>query len=564
MTVRARVASAGGAESSPAFPAWTALVPAEESGGRYPLALEAVGAHMVATYLLPAITNATPHPRYYSFFAWVFDTFDRIVAPQVPESGRAKAQRRWRAHLEHAFRACTLHTNPAAKQIIGYRSATRLDGLSASTAVRLDGRAPTAFAPQYYGAAFAYLGLGYRAAERMHLTPLGREMAAAFHKALTAGVSRSERQALRILLSGKSRVPARVLFELAERFRVRTVGAQEPEHAPLIQALFRLDPLRRQSDPVAARADRSRAIGLGLLLDVVGQSNGTISSPADLHPIWATSRFANGQRAAFREPGYETAFAVWQRYQERQHQKLAVNAVWHEVLNGLEDAQGKPVPAAALVGRCQGLAASSPLLAKWVGDGPMQQTVAAATASVVRRLPALASEAGAVAHELAQSIMSETTTGSERMGTAVVLLLAVVAQWRAERASLSQFLRDLHAHGGAGRLTLPWMADELQRRETQTLGSLVQWLVEWCVLSQSMRVAYEKIEQGDRFFIQRTDGGYVINGERQLTSAYFSYDSSRLNGAMSILRELSFLKRGTAYVLTGAGKRVHRDVTAVS
>lgn len=192
----------------------------------------------------------------------------------------------------------------------------------------------------------------------------------------------------------------------------------------------------------------------------------------------------------------------------------------------------------------------------------MQQTVDAASTAVLRRLPAAASDRGALAHEMARDIMSDTTTGSERMAVAVVLLLGVVAQWRAERGLLSQFNRDLHAHGGPARLSLPWMADELQRRGSHTLGSLVQWLVEWCVLSQSMRVAYEKIEQGDRFFIQRTDGGYVINGERQRVSAYFAYDSSRLGGAMSILRELALIRRSTAYSLTAAGERVRRVVCA--
>jgi hypothetical protein len=562
MTTIAHSVRSRGVGSAPEFPSWTALVPADEAGGRYPLAMEAVGSHMVAAYLLPAITNATPHPRYYSFFAWVFDRFDKDVAPRVPESERAKVQRRWRAHLESAFRACTLYSDPTARQIIGYRSAIRLEDRSPSAVVQLDGSAPTAFAPQNYGAAFAYLGLGYRSADRMHLTPLGREAAEAFHEALTTGMSPSERQALLILLSGKPRIPARVLFELAERFRVRAVRSREPEHAPLVQAFFRLDPSRLQADPVAAQADGVRAVGLGLLLDLVGQSDRTLVSPGALYSVWATSRFSNGRRVSFGEEEYGSAFAVWQRFQERQHQKLAVNAVWHEVLNGLEDARGLPVPAAALVGRCQRLAASSSMLRKWMGSEPLQRTVAEALVAVVQRLPITASDRGAAAYDMAQSIMSETTNGAERVGTAVVLLLAVVAQWREERASLSQFLRDLHAHGGAARLALPWMADELQRRESQTLGSLIQWLVEWCVLSQSMRVAYEKIEQGDRFFIQRVDGGYIINGERQLTSAYFSYDSSRLAGAMSILRELSLVRRREGYELTNAGERVRRAIVA--
>src|SRR4051812_10237136 len=90
------------------FPDWTAFVSDGDSGGRFPLALEAVGANMVAAHLLPAVTNATAHPRYYSFFCWVFGTFEERVSPRFPESKRPQAQRRWGAHLEHALRACTL------------------------------------------------------------------------------------------------------------------------------------------------------------------------------------------------------------------------------------------------------------------------------------------------------------------------------------------------------------------------------------------------------------------------------------------------------------------------
>lgn len=57
----------------PDFPDWTEFCSNETPHrGLDPLGLESVGASIVQKQLLPGITNATRHIRYYSFFSWVF------------------------------------------------------------------------------------------------------------------------------------------------------------------------------------------------------------------------------------------------------------------------------------------------------------------------------------------------------------------------------------------------------------------------------------------------------------------------------------------------------------
>jgi hypothetical protein len=162
---------------------------------------------------------------------------------------------------------------------------------------------------------------------------------------------------------------------------------------------------------------------------------------------------------------------------------------------------------------------------------------------------------------LVQEIEDRATPGVERLGRALVLLLVVVTQWEQEAPRLAQILRALHEHGGPGRLTLPWMAREVRRRSDAPLGELLQWLIEWCVLAQALRVAYEKIDQGDRFFIEQVDGGFALAQDRQRPESYFSPDANRLWGALQVLRGLSLLRPEDPLALTASGRHV-RDAVA--
>jgi hypothetical protein len=64
----------------PEFPQWTVRRGFGKVGGRFPLALEAVGQRMIAMHVLPQVTNATAHPRYYAFFCWVFEQSSNVSA----------------------------------------------------------------------------------------------------------------------------------------------------------------------------------------------------------------------------------------------------------------------------------------------------------------------------------------------------------------------------------------------------------------------------------------------------------------------------------------------------
>jgi hypothetical protein len=543
-------------------PDWTSWEDAGGESGRYPLALEAVGSSMVAGYLLPAVTDATQHPRYHSFFAWAFWTFEEIVARRIPASRRAKAQRLWRARLEHAFRACTLYRTPDVRGIVGRRTALALSEYSRATPADLTAKSPTALQAAFYGPSFRMLGFSVRQPDGDHLSPLGVELAHAFDTALRREASAGERRALKYLLRGARELPAGALMDIAERFCVRPLTPGEPEYALLVSAYFRLGHAYRRIDPADEYADRARAKGLGLLLELAHHSDGTLASRVhDLFTVFATRRFSNGRQLPHVAAPFEEAFAVWQRFQERRHQKTVVTAGWDAVLTSLERAHPAPVPASVLVGHCLDLARRSKKLAHWTGAESLNRSVAEARARVAERLPAGHDAIGAVAWTLVQEIEDRETPGVERLGRALVLLLVAVMQWDQAAPRLTPALRALHEHRGPSRLTLPWMVREVRRRDAAPLGELLQWLIEWCVLAQALRVAYEKIDQGDRFFIEQVDGGFALAQDRQSPRSYFAPDANRLWGAIQVLRGLSLLRSDDPLRLTAAGRKV-RDAVA--
>lgn len=545
------------------LPDWSLPDDFGEPGGMYPLGLEAVGNVIVDTCLLPGITSNTPHPRYHSFFAWAFWTFEHEAGRSLSGADRRRAQRRWRARLEHVLRACTLYATPEMRGIVGRLTAVAIDGMPRDAAVPLTRKSPTGMSAANYGAAFRALGLSYEDYDGHHLLPLGEELAAAFDTTLRAGADAAERRAIQRLLRGEKVIEAGLLMDIAERFRIRPLVPGEPEHAVLLATFFRLDPTRQQADPLVAREDRARTQTLGLLLELAEQAQGTLSTAADtFFSVFASGAFVDGRPVKLVAAAFTEAFAVWQRYQERRHQKTVVTACWHEVLNGLIDADPKPVPASVLVGRVLRLAGRSPFLATWLGKDPLVGSVAAAQERVARGLPADHGGIGVVAWELVQRIEDLDEPSTERIGRALVLLLAVVHQWRLIADELSPPLRSLHWHGEwSERLTLPWMAHQVAARAEQTVGELLEWLVEWCVLAQALRVAYNKLDAGNRFFIQYVDDGFVLVQHRD-ASSYFGPDADRLQGAVRVLRGLGLLAPEDPLMATPAGRSV-RDAVAV-
>jgi hypothetical protein len=542
---------------APVFPEWTTYERGGEPTGRFPLGLEAVGQHMAATQLFPAITNATPQPRYYSAIAWMIWTFEQLAVPRLATSKLPAAQRAWMRRLEHALRACTLYTAPEISRVVGMRKAVHLANYAPDDLVALRGKAATALAPENYGAGLGYLGVVYRAEGRIRLTPTGVVLARAFDAATRNNLTRAEKSALGHLLSTRNEIPARALLDIAERFRIRPLEPREPEHDALIETFFRFDPDWQQAHPVLRAWDGARARSLGLLLEFARQSEGAIKEIGDFWPVFATGRYSDGRAVQLSIPAFADRFAVWQRFYERQQQKMIVNVFWHEVLNVLERHDPAAVPASALVAHCRTLAGASKTLSRWTTDAPLELTVAQAVAAIARRLPRGDAELGAHAHEHTEFLMDTETPEAERVGSSLVLLGMAMEQWRRREPAMNHALKALHAHGGPARLTLPWMVGEVTRRGTQRVADLIQWLVEWCVLAQALRVAYDKLVGGqERFFIQRVDGGYALAQSRQKPEGYFYYDANRLWGATQVLSNLGLVRWDAGMSLTRAGERI--------
>jgi hypothetical protein len=562
------------AQPSPTvFPSWTTRVQTPRPTARYPLALEAVGAGVVAEHIFPGFTNATRQARYFSFLSWIFWTFDVHRARQVSQGRWPLAQRRWRVRLEHALRCCSQYhsleeRNKPARGLIGVRKTPDLRILPTSTVVELGGKRIakiiSAFDAAFYGSPFVSLRFGIPRDGIVQLRSIGIEAAQAFDAALRDGLTAAAVSALDRLLDSSAEVTAGELRRLAEHFRIRSLAAQEAETTVLLRVLFRLDS-GDQEPPPFDEEDRRRCLGLARVLDVVGQSANTISAPNECHYIFACRRFKDGH-ALTQAPPLDQPDSAWQRYEERQHQKLAISAFWDEVLEFLESEHAPPRHASSIVSHCISLLERSGPLAEWLGQDPVTRTIEDAITAIMRRASRRGQEPMAIGYELTERIRNfrEDPDATARLGRAVVSLLLAVGAWR--HHTLTRELRSFHEQGGAVRLSLAWVSEELARRNGDSLVALIQWIVERCVLAQSIRVAYEKMDSAghaNRFFIEHGDGGYRIV-QMQPRRNRLPYDAARLDGAFSLLRTLGLLRHDPEghYSLTRAGRQQLRATVA--
>jgi hypothetical protein len=532
--------------------------------GRFPLGLEAVGGSLVAREIFPGFTNGTQQVRYFSFLSWVFWTFEIHRRHQVPIAKLPAHQRRWRVRLEHAFRCCSQYHSlkelgVPARGLIGVRKTPNLADLPSSTIVKLAGEEITKIASgtdaATYGSAFAALGFAVPKEGIFQLQKAGIEAGEAFDATVRESFSRSQIAAFDRLLDVTSEITVAELQRIAESFRLRRLNATESESRVLSRVLMRLHAADQRPTPFNEE-DRLRALGLARILDVVDQSNGTITRPDDCHSIFSRRRFLDRRSLTTKPPLVDTDVA-WQRYEERQHEKLAISAFWHETLEFLESEYAPAQPAAVIVAHCIALLSRSHVLKEWLGQKAMSQTVTSAIERIMRGASERKKTAMELGYELTEEIRNLVgePDATARLGNAVVCLLLSVGSWRDE---ISKEGREYHQQGGPARLSLSWMSEQLALRGSDSLAELVRWVVEWCVLAQAIRIAYEKTDAAgrvNRFFIERGDGGYRIV-QMHPRNNRLPYDASRLDGAFGLLRTVGFLRRdeGGAYILTKAGR----------
>jgi len=529
----------------PEFPDWTEFCSNEtEHRGLDPLGLESVGASIVQKQLLPGITNATRHIRYYSFFSLVFWKFWNGKT----EKARLSEQRRWRVRLENVLRTATLDKDEKIQALIGVTKAIRIDGLPAKAKVLIEGgKAATAFVPANYSSSFRALGCGMWEDKRgARLTAFGNKLALAFDESFDRAPG--GRLALKELCSDAAQVSVAAIRSAADAIRLRPVGPTEAEHKFLLELLLRIE---TGNDRVNPSYDMERSRTLALFMEITDQADGTLSSASDLHQIFATGQLPN-HRTFSVPPELQHSFEVWKRYQERQYVKLSVYALWHEVVQLLGYSAFKTMSAQQLLTHFSIALTNSDVAEKWLGKRCPRLTVTAALQLLSQRFSLKPREFGKKAIALAEILMNLNTSTEDRVGSAVILLLLCGCYWKSNGSTLPE--GQLHKQGGIEKISLETINKDLAQLADGTVEDYLQWAVENYVLKQATRVATQKLPDY-RFFIIRDEVGYRLV-KRQGPRSYLSYDSSRIGSAFELMTDLKLMEINGAITLTAAGLKV--------
>lgn len=546
-----------------AFPSWTGVV-RDDGRAVSPLGLDVIGAAMVSRFQLPGITNGTVHARYFSFLAWLVGGFRDYGPSQLRGQALTKAWKNWVLSMEQAWRLCSVHAYPDTTGIIGRETADRTP-LSGRKTVTLPVDAPSALEAQYYGASFRALCFA-RTVEGglLSLTAKGEETYRAFDSTLTTGANRAAKEALTTLLRVPQQMKTSQLIALSERFSVRALRASEPEAASITRVLTNVDHATFK-DAAPTREDHARALGLGLLLELYGQSKGTLDSPNALLGVFSQRRFPDGRSVKTLPEGLGQAFVTWECFMERQCQKTAIEAFWHELLMFLQGTHG--VAPRTGVERLIRLAGDGAELKAMLGAHPLDSTVEDLEVAALAVAPKQRAAWASHLNELADYIVDRTDdqpVAADRLGTALRLLCLTAHGHRKTWSALSELHQGMHWYHGAERLALPWLAEEMLRRRGHTLREFVGWLVEWCVVGQATRIAYEKLDQGDRFIVRLEEGRLSIAGPEANVSGYFAYDPTRLDGATGLLRSLGLLRSDGELILTQAGEKLRTTLAELA
>lgn len=490
------------------FPTWTKRgTGLGDHRGLAPLGLEPVARRFVDE-LMPGITSSTWHVRYYSFFAWVLWTFHRQTETGMfPRTDARQAW--WIGRMENLLRFSTLYADPLRTGIVGVDEAKTIllpdqpDGpVEVGRALRA-----SAFVPAYYKSSFLGLGCAEPEGRAVSLTlGTGFPLAEAFHQRLLDVPNSAEE--LRLLLAPTETVPMRVIQKFADALRLRDVPPTDPENAQLADLLLRVRQPRQASGFFAA--DRARTRSFVLLLDLLRQARQPLDR-WDFHAIFTSGHLPDGRQPHV--PDYLlNTWVRWQRYQEREHERVALYALLHAVVPLIREQQHSQ-GAATTVTLTEALweaADHAEIVDTWLGGRLSDLTVSEAQEKMLSRFdPSGMSDVYGI-EALSWEVQQARTRG-EIAGGAVLLLLLVTGNWRQIRDSVPEWARLVHTRGGAGRISLEVLTAALETQGSEPIRRLFQWLMETCVLGQSISVAAEKLaSRAYRFFIAVGDDGYEI------------------------------------------------------
>jgi hypothetical protein len=534
------------------FPTWTRSGPGlGNHRGLAPLGLEPVASRFVDD-LMPGITNSTWNVRYYSFYSWVLWTFLRQAEKGVfPRTAAQQAW--WLGRMENLFRFTTLISNPAKRGIVGVEEARTIPlPLDDPEALVPVGRALKAsgFVPAYYKSSFLALGCGEADGAAVDLTlSTGFPLAQAFDRCIrsTPGVEGE----LERLLAPSDTIPMRTLQVFSDALALRDVPPGDPENERLLDLFFRI----RQPREVTHlhSTDRARTRSYALLLELLRQAERPLSL-WDYHAIFASAHLPGARRPRIPATLTET-WTCWHRYQEREHERVALYALLYVLVEVIPEHERRlgGATARSLTEALWTAADESEIVLTWL-DAPLSSwTVADAQATLLERVDRTGMHEQFSVEALSLYVQDAKDRG-EITGGALLLLLLETGLWEQIRDAQPEWARHMHRRGGLSRLSLESIVEEVKARHGELLRRFMEWVVEAFVLWQAIRVAADKLANGDyRFFIAMGDDGYTVARRPRDGRLYYP---PRIETAFHMLAELGALESDEdgSFLLTPHGE----------
>jgi hypothetical protein len=300
--------------------------------------------------------------------------------------------------------------------------------------------------------------------------------------------------------------------------------------------------------------DTARSRSLTLFLEIIAQAGGTLSGSHPMHAVFATRRLPD--RAALVVPReLEETFLRWERYQERQFEKIALYGLWSVMVELLRLGIAHPDRMTAALRSALGRAETTRV---WLPPEPLSTPVNVAEAWVLDRAMANGAPPGDAQITLVAQIQDGETAWDERTAASITLLLLTTAAWRHAREHIPLSFRRMHEEGGRERLCLTELARDVARRGNDALGSFASWALGTYVLAQANHTALTKlVQQGQyQFFVAQDESGYRLVKEIGRLD-YVAYDKPHIEQALRMLAGLYLVRRGDSeVVITPEGKRV--------
>jgi hypothetical protein len=490
-----------------------------------PLGLDAVGATILRSHLLPGITAGLRHSRYFSFLTWIAGSYEL--------THRRLSWASYRSRVEHTIRMAARLADPEVRGVVGIDSTPIVEGLRRSVRIPLSNRAPSAFEAQYYGASFGAMDLANRPSRQPpELRPLGRTLFQAFEDTV-GGCRLPVTHAVRRLQEAPEEITVGDIELLAELFQFRALQPGEPEHEVLALTVGGLGFDSEES----SEGNRNRSRVFALILAVLDDRSHRITEWSDLLEVLVRPSLPSRLQEIFGDE-----LGAWKCFGDRQVQRSIFGGVWSVLYDWVRVASPAGDELENLKRRARELVRPH-----------VEQTRSGATREMswTDFFEQTAQETGHTRDEqfeyrwsLSRSLVAHAKyplTTAERLARALRVAAACHYMWSAEERAAELQSLALHTYGGASRLSMVWMLNQLDERRAAPVLEILDWLIERCVLEQLTRVAYSKPKGTEALLIARDESRLVLT-RPDATVDPLAQDTNRLEAALRLMEGLSFIE----------------------